>query len=56
MDANLPFQQSLADKPFALIILRSRSNRYEELRELVPEILKELAGLQAGQVVFIPTV
>ena len=54
MDANLPFQQTLADKPFAVMILRSSSNRYEALRELVPGMLAALTEMRPGTVVFVP--
>ncbi len=54
MDANLPFQQTLHDKPFAVIILHSPSNRYESLRELVPGLLEALGTLSPGEVVTIP--
>ncbi|MDT9313650.1 hypothetical protein [Limnospira sp. Paracas R14] len=54
MDANLPFQQTLADKPFAVMILQSPTNRYEALRELVPEMLAILPMLRGGQLVFVP--
>lgn len=54
MDANLPFQQKLHDKPFALIILRSPSNRYETIRDLVPEMLSILTAASPGKVFIIP--
>lgn len=53
MDANLPFQQTLGDKPFAVMILRSKSNCYEKLRLLVPEILVKLADLSGSQLVWV---
>ena len=53
MDSNLPFQQMLRDKPFAVVILLARSNRYETLRELVPELLTAMASLSPGTVVTI---
>lgn len=54
MDSNLPYQQTLHDKPFGVVILLARSNRYETIRELVPELLEVLASLRPGSVVTIP--
>jgi predicted nuclease of predicted toxin-antitoxin system len=50
VDGNLPVQPHLASGP-AIVLLRSRSNRFEDLEPLVPEILKALATIASGQLV-----
>ncbi|HEX7334542.1 MAG TPA: DUF5615 family PIN-like protein [Pyrinomonadaceae bacterium] len=42
VDKNLPFQQHLPILPIAIVILVARSNRYSELRVLVPKVEKTL--------------
>jgi predicted nuclease of predicted toxin-antitoxin system len=46
-DQNLQFQQNLGALPLTVITLVARTNKLEELRPLVPELLKCLATLQA---------
>jgi len=50
MDKSLPHQQSLKDLPFAIVVLRARSNRFEDTRPLMPELLRRTAEFQPGQV------
>jgi len=45
-DQNLQFQQNLGALPLTGITLVARTNKLEELRPLVPELLKRLATLQ----------
>ena len=49
MDANLPYQQVLTRFPIAVVLLRARSNRLEDLRPLAPRILEALKGIKAGE-------
>jgi hypothetical protein len=46
-DQNLQFQQNLGALPLAVIALAARTNKLEDLRPWVPELLKRLATLQA---------
>jgi len=50
IDGNLAHQQPLAALPFAVIVLKSPSNKIEDLRPLVPRILSILEDIQPGQV------
>ena len=50
VDRGLPFQQRLRDRPFAVIVLRAKSNRLDALRPLVPALLKALESVKPGQV------
>ncbi len=49
-DRNMPFQQSLTSRPFAIVILRARSNRIADLSPLMPEVVAALPELRAGEV------
>ena len=44
-DRNIEFQQNLSALPIAIVIVLAKSNRMEDVRPLVPEILKELNHL-----------
>lgn len=50
-DRNLSFQQALDRFKFAVIVLVAASNPIEDLEPLVPEALRVLPELRAGQVV-----
>jgi hypothetical protein len=45
-DQNLEFQQNLASRPIAIVVLAAGSNRLESLEPLVPRLLDALAALQ----------
>lgn len=49
MDKNLPHQQRIRDLPFAVVVLRARSNRFEDTHPLMPEVARRLAELRPGQ-------
>lgn len=50
MDKSLPHQQKLKDLPFAVLVLRAKSNRFEETHPLMPEVFRRLGEFKAGQV------
>lgn len=50
VDRNLSFQQNLPKFKIAVVVLRARSNRIEDLKPLVPELLAALPGAMAGRV------
>lgn len=50
VDQNLQYQQSLTDTKIAILILVARSNRYEDLKRLIPSCLSALNNIQPGQV------
>jgi predicted nuclease of predicted toxin-antitoxin system len=53
MDKNLPQQQQFKNLPFAIAVLRAKSNRFEDTHPLMPEVFRRLPEFQAGQVYFI---
>lgn len=50
VDQNLPYQQQLAQRPFAVIVLRARSNRLADLEPLAPALLNTLSRAMPGTV------
>lgn len=50
MDKNLPQQQQIMGLPFAIVVLRARSNRMEDLLPLIPTLMLKLHGVQPGHV------
>jgi predicted nuclease of predicted toxin-antitoxin system len=50
VDKNLPRQQKIEDLPFAVVILRARSNRLADVVAFAPELLRRLPEFQSGQV------
>jgi len=50
MDKSLPHQQQLRSLPFAVVVLRAKSNRYEDTRPLMPEVLRRMGEFKPGRV------
>lgn len=50
-DQNLRYQQNLSALPVAVAVLAAKSNRIEDLRPLIPELLRSLDTLQARTLV-----
>ena len=50
VDAGLPYQQLIGDRPFSVVILRAKSNRVGELARLVPALLRALKNIEPGEV------
>jgi len=50
MDKNLPHQHKPDDLPFAVVVLRARSNRYEDTQPIMPEVVRRLPEFQRGNV------
>lgn len=45
-DTNLPYQQSRAELPIAIVVLHAPTNKLEDVRPLVPALLAALENLQ----------
>ena len=54
VDQNLVRQQDLTGLRIAVIVLRARSNKIDDLEPLAPQLLVLLASVQPGTVTFIP--
>ena len=53
VDRNLSFQQRLPRFSIAVVVLRAKSNRLEDLKPLAPKILGALPSLQPGKALVI---
>ena len=51
IDRGIAFQQQLADRPFAVLLLQARSNRLADLLPLVPALTEALKSAQPGDVI-----
>ncbi|HEX3730533.1 MAG TPA: hypothetical protein VHV47_12055 [Opitutaceae bacterium] len=54
IDGNLPAQNKIAGLSFGVVVLRATSNRFADLKPLVPAVLGAITGIKAGQLVFVP--
>ena len=50
VDKNLPHEQKISGLPFAVVVLRARSNSITDVRPFAPEILRRLPEFLPGQV------
>ena len=50
MDKNLQFQQNLAAHNIGVVLVRAHSNRLDDLRPLVPQILDAVAASEPGKI------
>jgi hypothetical protein len=53
VDRNLPSQQDLSRFSIAVVVLRARSNRVGDLRDLIPQLLAALPGVEPGEATWI---
>jgi predicted nuclease of predicted toxin-antitoxin system len=51
VDRNLPHQQNLSARPFAVLLLRAHSNRLTDLTRLVPKLRAALKRAAPGQLI-----
>jgi hypothetical protein len=51
VDQGISYQQNLAAFTIALVIIQAPSNDIKDLRPALPELLRVLATIQAGQVI-----
>ena len=51
VDRNIPYQQNLRGLNLAIMILVSKSSRYDDLVPLVPQAIQALKSIQPGSVV-----
>jgi predicted nuclease of predicted toxin-antitoxin system len=50
VDKSIPFQQLLANRPVAVVVLRAKTNRVGDLARLIPALLRALQDLVPGEV------
>jgi predicted nuclease of predicted toxin-antitoxin system len=49
-DANVQYEQNLVNLPIAVVILHAATNDIDDIRPILPNLLKELAALPPKQV------
>jgi hypothetical protein len=49
VDRSVPYQQRLHDRSFAVLLLRTKSNRLADLLPLVPALLRALDEVKPGE-------
>lgn len=54
IDQGIPYQTDSAGRKISIILVRSQTNRIEDLAPLVDEILRVLPTIQPGQIITIP--
>jgi predicted nuclease of predicted toxin-antitoxin system len=50
VDKKLPHEQKTKELPFAVVVLRAKSNRFEDTHPLIPEVLRRLPQFRPGHV------
>jgi predicted nuclease of predicted toxin-antitoxin system len=53
LDTNLEYQQNLAGRKIAIVILRARSNRLVDLRPHFPAIANVLRSINPGEICYV---
>ena len=53
LDKGVGYQQNLSGRGIAVVIVRARSNRLEDLLERVPACLAALEQIQVGQIILV---
>ena len=51
IDQGMEYEQNLANRTIALLVLRARSNQIEDLMPVIPAALTALRDIQPGQIV-----
>ena len=55
-DKGIPYQQNVSRFDLAILLLRAKSNAYEDLAPLIDEVNRKLADAESGTVLRIPSV
>jgi len=53
VDTNLRYQQNLADRKIAIVVLQSSSNRLDHLRQYFPACVQAIEKIKRGEIVLI---
>ena len=51
IDQNLVYQQQVTGLDMAVVVLGAESNRFEDIRSLIPELLAALSSVTAGDLI-----
>ena len=53
LDTNFEYQQNLSDRRIAIVVIRSYSNRLDDLQTLFPACMSALETIQRGDIVYV---
>jgi predicted nuclease of predicted toxin-antitoxin system len=53
VDTNLRYQQNIAGRKIAIVVLQSSSNRLDHLRQHFPAVLSALEKIKPGEIVLV---
>jgi predicted nuclease of predicted toxin-antitoxin system len=53
VDTNLTYQQNLAGRKIAIVVIRSSSNRLDHLRQFFPACVAALKTIKPGEIVLV---
>lgn len=53
LDTNLQYQQNLTERRIAIVVIRSRSNRLDDLKPHFSACVSALAAIRPGEMVFV---
>ena len=54
LDQTLQYQQNLAEYPIAVLVVHSPSNRYDDIRPILPAIVAALESIGSDELVVVP--
>ena len=55
MDKNLEHQQNLSAIRLGFVVIRAKTNVYEDVAPLIPEANRAIATIQPGEIVYVAT-
>ena len=53
-DTKLPYERNVQNLPIAIVVLRAASNDLDDVRPLLPALLKMLSQLKPKQINYVP--
>ena len=54
-DQNLEYQQSLSESDIPIVVMAAGTNRFADLKPLIPDVLSVLGSIRPGEVISVPT-
>ncbi len=54
-DQNLQYQQSLSESDIPIVVLGAQTNRFDDLKSLIPDVLSALEKIRPGEVISVVT-
>ncbi len=54
LDQTIPYEQNITEADVGIVILSAGTNTFEELRQLIPELIDRIGTVERGEIVRIP--